>query len=76
MTAIALKKYLVSRINLIDDDSVLDKIKKIVEKEEKVYVLSDAQLKSIEISEQQILNGQYFDQDQMDKKFEEWLKSE
>ncbi len=77
MTAIALKKYLVSRINLIDDDSVLDKIKKIVDKkEEKVYVLSDAQLKSIEISEQQILNGQYFDQDQMDKKFEEWLKSE
>ena len=75
MTAIALKKYLVSRINLIDDDSVLDKIKKIVEKEEKVYVLSDAQLKSIEISEQQILNGQYFDQDQMDKKFEEWLQS-
>lgn len=75
MTAIALKKYLVSKINRIDDDSVLNKIKKIVEKEEKVYVLSDAQLKSIEISEKQILNGKYFDQDQMDRKFEEWLKS-
>ena len=75
MTAIALKKYLVSKINRIDDDSVLNKIKKIVEKEEKVYVLSDAQLKSIEISEKQILNGAYFDQDQMDRKFEEWLKS-
>ena len=74
MTAIALKKYLVSRINLIDDDSVLDKIKKIVDKkEEKVYVLSDAQLKSIEISEQQILNGQYIDQDEMDRLVDVWL---
>ncbi len=76
MTAIALKKYLDSRINLIDDDSVLDKIKKIVDKkEEKVYVLSDAQLKSIEISEKQLLNGKYLDQDQMDEKFEQLLKS-
>ena len=74
MTAIALKKYLVSKINLIDDDSVLDKIKKIVDKkEEKVYVLSDAQLKSIEISEQQILNGQYIDQDEMDRLVDVWL---
>ncbi len=76
MTAIALKKYLVSRINLIDDNSVLDKIKKIVDKNEsKVYVLSEEQLKSIEISETQILNGDYFDQDQMDKKFEQWLET-
>ena len=74
MTAIALKKYLVSKINLIDDDSVLDKIKKIVDKKEaKVYVLSEAQLKSIEISEQQILNGQYIDQDEMDRLVDVWL---
>lgn len=77
MTAIALKKYLVSRINLIDDDTVLNKIKKIVDKnEEYIYVLSDAQLKSIEISEKQLLNGDYFDEKQMDVKFEQWLKSE
>ncbi len=75
MTAIALKKYLVSKINLINDDSVLNKIKKIVEKEEKIYVLSETQLKSINISEKQILNGEYFDQNQMDRKFEEWQKS-
>jgi hypothetical protein len=44
MKAIALKKYLVSKINLIDDDSVLDKIKEIVDKKEAVYVLSDYHL--------------------------------
>jgi len=76
MTAIALKKYLVSKINLIDDDLVLEKIKKVVDKNEKVYVLSEAQLKSIEISEQQILRGECFDEEEMDKKFEEWLNAE
>lgn len=76
MTAVALKKYLVSKINLIDDDLVLDKIKKLVDKNEKIYVLSDAQLKSVEISDQQLLRGEYFDQEEMDKKFEEWLNVE
>ncbi len=75
MTAIALKKYLVSKINLLDDDLVLEKIKKLVEKNEKVYVLSETQLESIKISEQQILNGDYIDQDEMDKKFEVWLST-
>lgn len=73
MTAIALKKYLVSRINLIDDDSVLDKIKKIVEKEEKVYVLSDYQLDKLAKSRKQIEDGNFLTQDEMDKKVEEWL---
>lgn len=73
MTAIALKKYLVSKINLIDDDSVLDKIKNIVEKEEKVYVLSDSQLKSIEISRQQIANGEFYSQEEVDQMMESWL---
>ncbi len=74
MTAIALKKYLVSRINLIDDDSVLDKIKKIVDKkEEKVYVLSDYQLDKLAKSRKQFEDGDFLTQDEMDKKVEEWL---
>ncbi len=74
MTAIALKKYLVSRINLIDDDSVLDKIKKIVDKkEEKVYVLSDFQLQKLAKSREQFANGDFLTEEEMDKKVEEWL---
>lgn len=74
MTTIALRKYLVSKINLLEDDLILEKIKKIIEKKEKVYELSEEQLKSIEISEKQILMGEYFDQAQMDEKFEQWSK--
>lgn len=74
MTTIALRKYLVSKINLLEDDLILEKIKKIIEKKEKVYELSEEQLKSIEISEKQILMGEYFNQEQMDEKFEQWSK--
>jgi hypothetical protein len=77
MTAIALKKYLVSRINLIDDDSILDKIKKIVEKNEsKVYVLSDYQLEKLEKSRKQFANGEFYTQEDVDLKVEKWLNEQ
>ncbi|TRX33484.1 hypothetical protein FNW52_15425 [Flavobacterium sp. ZT3R18] len=73
MATLELKKYLVSKINLIDDDLVLGKIKKLVDKDEKVYVLSEAQLDKLKIAEQQLLDGDYIDQAEMDRKFEAWL---
>ena len=73
MKAIALKKYLVSKINLIDDDSILDEIKEIVDKKETVYVLSDYHLEKLAKSRQQFANGDFLTQDEMDKKVEEWL---
>jgi hypothetical protein len=73
MATLELKKYLVSKIKLIEDDSVLDKIKAIVDKQESVYVLSDYHLEKLKIAEQQFLEGDYIDQDEMDKKFEAWL---
>ena len=73
MKAIALKKYLVSKINLIDDDSILDEIKEIVDKKETVYVLSDDHLEKLAKSRKQIEEGDFLTQDEMDKKVEEWL---
>jgi hypothetical protein len=75
MKAMALKKYLVSRINLIDDGAVLDKIKKIVdEKESKVYILSDLQLERLKEADSQLAKGDFIDQDEMDRQVVEWLK--
>lgn len=73
MATIELKKYLVSKINLLEDDLILNKIKKLVENNQKQYVLNPEQLNSIAISEQQILMGKFINQDEMDKKFESWL---
>lgn len=73
MKAIALKKYLVSKINLIHDDSILDEIKEIVDKKESVYVLSDYHLNRLEESRQQFANGDFYTQEQIDLEVEKWL---
>ena len=39
-----------------------------------VYHLSDFQLEKLRIADEQIANGEYIDQDEMDKLFEQWLK--
>jgi hypothetical protein len=74
MTTIALKKYLVSKINLLEDDAVLKQLKKIVQNNEKVYQLSDYQLEKVAISRRQFENGEFYTEEEMDKKVEEWLK--
>lgn len=38
-----------------------------------VYHLSDFQLEKLRIADEQIANGEYIDQDEMDKLFEQWL---
>ncbi len=73
MTTIALRKYLVSKINLLEDDLILEKIKKIIEKKEKVYELSEEQLKKLAQSREQFANGEFYTQEQVDLKIEEWL---
>lgn len=55
MTRIALKKYLISKFNLLEDDTVLKQLKKIVQNNKKVYVFSDIQLEKLRIAEEQFL---------------------
>jgi hypothetical protein len=74
MTTIALKKYLVSKINLLEDDTVLKQLTKIVQNNEKVYQLSDYQIEKVAKSREQFEKGEFLTQDEMDKKVEEWLK--
>lgn len=74
MTTLALKDYLVSRINLIDDLSVLNHLKDEIEKSEKVYELSSFQRMKIEKSRLDFENGKFFIQEELDKNIEEWLK--
>ena len=74
MTTIALKKYLVSKINTLEDDAVLNQLKKIVQNNEKVYKLSDYHLEKVAISRKQFENGEFITEEEMDKKVAEWLK--
>ena len=74
MTTIALKKYLISKINLLEDDSILGEIKKIVDKNETVYILSDDQLNMLKEADEQMKNGDFVTQEDMDVKIEQWMK--
>lgn len=74
MTTVALRKYLVSKINLLEDNAVLDEIKKIIDKTEKVYVLSEYQLALVKEAREQIKNGDFITEQEMDKKVEKWAK--
>ena len=73
MTTIVLKDYLVSKINQLEDQKVLNQIKKIVDKQETVYQLSDFLKGKIEISRKQIENGEFLTQEELDLEIEKWL---
>jgi len=74
MKTIALKKYLISRINLLDDDSVLDEIKKILDTTEKVYELSAYQINLVNEAREDIKNGNFITQEEMNLKVATWAK--
>lgn len=74
MTTIALKKYLVSKINLLEDESILEKLKTIVDKNEVTYELSVSQIQLINEAQEEIKKGEYISQDEMDLKVQAWEK--
>jgi len=74
MTTIALKKYLITKINLIDDDSVLKQLKEIIQNNEKGYQLSDYDLKRLEESRKQFSEGNFYIQEEVELIVEKWLK--
>jgi hypothetical protein len=75
MLAVDLKKYLVSKINHIDDTSFLEKIKQLVDaNEESVYLLTNEQVRLVKEGDIQYQNKEYIDDIEMDKKVSAWQK--
>ena len=75
MATLELKKYLVSKINQIDDDLILNEIVQLIDKKEStVYQLSEEQINLVNEAKEQFKNGDYIDQDEMDRRVEAWKK--
>lgn len=75
MATLELKKYLVSKINQIDDDLILNEIVQLIDKKEStVYQLSKEQINLVNEATEQFKNGDYIDQDEMDRRVEAWKK--
>lgn len=70
MTAVQIKKYLISKINHIEDESFLEKVKQLIDaNENKVYVLSDFHLNRLKNAEQKFASGDSIERKEMDQKF-------
>jgi hypothetical protein len=74
MTVAALQKRVKKNISWVEDKLVLEKINQLIDETSKVYVLSDYQVKRVEESRKQIERGEFYTQEEMDIKVEEWLK--
>jgi predicted transcriptional regulator len=76
METAELKKKLIAKINLTEDNEILKNIMQIldVQMEDEVYILSDAQNDAIEEAREQYKNGQYSTHEEVQKEIKKWLK--
>jgi hypothetical protein len=77
MSTIELKKLLKLRIDAIDDEAFLFAINVILDsKSETIMILSEEQKKSIKNSQNEYLEGNYFDNDLVNEEMKKWLQEE
>jgi predicted transcriptional regulator len=77
MTITEIKKEILERVNLLEDDWVLEEVYRILqapfESKEK-FVFSQSQKDNLDAIEKEIDNGLYVTHEQSEKDLDEWLK--
>ena len=75
MTTVELKNILIHQIAEINDESLLNAIKTIIESssELNIYKTTSEQQNRIKEGREQIANGEFFTNDQVEKEIDKWL---
>ncbi len=76
MTAKELKKKLIHKIDLSENNELLEEMYRLIANEDtdiNVYELSEEQIISVEDSQLQYKNGEFLTEEQANKDIEEWL---
>lgn len=73
MTVANLQKRVKQNITLVEDIAVLEKINQLIDETSKVYVLSEDQLQMLKEADEDIKNGDFFTQEDMDEKVKKWM---
>ena len=76
MSTIELRKLLIEKIQLTDDDKLLEEASRLLEveiEESDVYILNDKQKEAIEEGRKQIVKGEYLTDEESNKEIDEWL---
>lgn len=78
MSTIELRRILIEKIKIIDDDKLLADIYRLLDitlKEPSgIYILNDIQKDAINEAREDIKNGKVFTDDESNKEINEWLK--
>ncbi len=79
MSTIELRNKVIERVQVTNDEDILEDIYRILEIEandddNEVYVLSETQKKLIELSRKQIREGKSFTNEEVNRETEEWLE--
>jgi hypothetical protein len=77
MSVTELQQKLIDKISTTNDVDLLEDIYSFIGIDEEVgkfFTLSDKQISSIEQSQQQIKDGNYFTNDDVNKEIDEWLE--
>ena len=76
MSTLELRKQLISKIQITEDEEILEALLKMLEFElnhSKVYHLNKFQKDAITIAKQQIVNGEVYTEEEANKLTDEWL---
>ena len=76
MSTIELRNKLIEKIQVIDDDLLLEEAGRLFEIEgadSEVYILSESQKEAIAIARKQIAEGDYFTDEEVNREIDEWL---
>ena len=74
MTVATLQNRVKENISLINDKSVLETINRIIDENSQVYILSDEQVNLVKEAQEEFKNGDFLNQEDMDKQVEQWAK--
>ena len=76
MSTTELRKLLIEKIQLTDDNKLLEEASRLLDveiEEPDVYILNNKQKQAIEEGRKQIINGDYLTDEQSNKEIDEWL---
>ena len=77
MTAIELKKRLITKINQTHNNEILEEMYRLIANEDSfnnIYEFSDEQQNAVEEGQLQFKNGQFLKSEDADNEIEEWLR--
>ena len=77
MSTIELRKLLIEKIQLTEDDKLLEEAYRLlevdIEESADVYVLNDQQKEAIDQARKQIKEGQFLTDEESNRQIDEWL---